>query len=267
MVKTTNGYDNHSVGVIRVVDFHTLDMYNIYQSIYQLRRFHPIRSIEIRVFRTNHTDTKAPEARADSMKNIQDGGKAAKLLEVAFQLFLEHGYEATGIRTICNSADTELAMLYYHFGSKKGLFLALAHDLRKDYDAEFAKRRISENLADYLRDHFLFAMHYTMEHLPQTRFFLRYSLFPPQELKEEITAFLEANTKTRNELLLPYVEACVLHGLIGIPVDQALRTYLKFMNNNTFDVVFSGWTPDDGELMHLWQVFERCRLCRDPNTL
>ena len=201
------------------------------------------------------------------MKYVQDGGKAAKLLEVAFQLFLEHGYEATGIRSICKAADTELTMLYYHFGSKKGLFLALAHDLRKDYDAEFAKHRICENPADFLRDHFLFAMHYTMEHLPQTRFFLRYSLFPPQELKEEITAFLEGNTKARNELLLPYVEACVCQGLIGIPLDETLRTYLKFVNNNTFDVVFSGWTPGDEELLHLWQVFERCRLCRNPNTL
>jgi len=202
------------------------------------------------------------------MKFTPDRGKAAKLSEAAFQMFLEQGYEATGIRSICKAAGAELPTLYYHFGSKKGLFLSLANSMRHAYDPDVVRqnRDYSSSAEEYLRDYFLFAVHYTIDHLPETRFFLRYSLFPPQEIKEEIAAFLEENQRAKNEMILPSMMECIRHGLVKLPIEQAMSVYWKFINNNTFDVVFSGWAPKDEELTNLWRTFVRCRLSNEHSV-
>lgn len=44
------------------------------------------------------------------------------LLEVAEQLFTEHGYQAVSIRDIAQASGVTNAALYYHFSSKEALF-------------------------------------------------------------------------------------------------------------------------------------------------
>ena len=48
-----------------------------------------------------------------------------RILDTAEALFLEHGYEATSLRTITAAADVNLAAVNYHFGSKEELFQAV----------------------------------------------------------------------------------------------------------------------------------------------
>ncbi len=48
-----------------------------------------------------------------------------RILDTAEALFLEHGYEATSLRTITATADVNLAAVNYHFGSKEELFQAV----------------------------------------------------------------------------------------------------------------------------------------------
>jgi AcrR family transcriptional regulator len=48
-----------------------------------------------------------------------------RILDTAEALFLEHGFEATSLRTITAAADVNLAAVNYHFGSKEELFQAV----------------------------------------------------------------------------------------------------------------------------------------------
>jgi len=48
-----------------------------------------------------------------------------EILEVASRLFSEKGYANVSIRDICKEAKTTPPMIYYYFGSKKGLFQAV----------------------------------------------------------------------------------------------------------------------------------------------
>lgn len=48
-----------------------------------------------------------------------------RLLDAAEHLFTEHGFAATSVRRITAEADVPLAMVSYHFGSKKGLMEAV----------------------------------------------------------------------------------------------------------------------------------------------
>ena len=48
-----------------------------------------------------------------------------RLLETAEALFMEHGFEATGLRQITTDANVNLAAVHYHFGGKEELFQAV----------------------------------------------------------------------------------------------------------------------------------------------
>lgn len=47
------------------------------------------------------------------------------LLDVAEELFTEHGFDGTSVRDITEQAGTRLASVNYHFGTKKSLFIAV----------------------------------------------------------------------------------------------------------------------------------------------
>ena len=48
-----------------------------------------------------------------------------RILEVAGRLFAERGYSNVSIRDVCKGAGTTAPMIYYYFGSKRGLFEAV----------------------------------------------------------------------------------------------------------------------------------------------
>jgi len=62
---------------------------------------------------------------------------AEKILEVAARKFAEEGFANVSVRDICRETGTTPPVIYYYFGSKKGLFDAVA------------RRRIS--MGDFIR--------------------------------------------------------------------------------------------------------------------
>ena len=54
--------------------------------------------------------------------------KREHILSVAEELFAEHGYEGTSVRTLASKAKVNVAMVGYYFGSKEKLFAALIED-------------------------------------------------------------------------------------------------------------------------------------------
>jgi AcrR family transcriptional regulator len=48
-----------------------------------------------------------------------------RILDAAEQLFMEHGFEATSLRSLTAAAGVNLAAVNYHFGSKEELFQAV----------------------------------------------------------------------------------------------------------------------------------------------
>jgi AcrR family transcriptional regulator len=48
-----------------------------------------------------------------------------RILDAAESLFMEHGFEATSLRSITAAAEVNLAAVNYHFGSKEELFQAV----------------------------------------------------------------------------------------------------------------------------------------------
>jgi len=53
----------------------------------------------------------------------------AQLLTAATAVLREHGYTAASMRAVADRAGTRLSLVQYHFGSKRGLLLAVMDDL------------------------------------------------------------------------------------------------------------------------------------------
>lgn len=71
----------------------------------------------------------------------EDGPARERLLQAAIELFTVRGYAATSVREIVEAAQLTKPALYYHFGSKEGIYLEILADLR---------RRLGELLARLL---------------------------------------------------------------------------------------------------------------------
>lgn len=189
--------------------------------------------------------------------------KKERIEKVAFRLFLEKGYSETSIRNICVKANIEAPTLYYYYGSKKGLFFKIADNLVTSF---FAGSKgiygIDATMAasDALYNVFLGIMDFATKNDSKTRFYIRYALFAPSELVKEIGVYLEEINSRLHTLVGVYVAKCKEQGILALPAETAVQYIIKFINANTFDVVFSGWRPAQEELLELWTEFFKCRL-------
>lgn len=61
-----------------------------------------------------------------TMQAHDQGVTANKILSAASRLFAEKGYANVSIREVCKETNTTAPVIYYHFGSKRGLFEKVA---------------------------------------------------------------------------------------------------------------------------------------------
>jgi TetR/AcrR family transcriptional regulator len=68
----------------------------------------------------------------------EEAGVRRRLMNAAITLFARKGYAATTVREIVQGAEVTKPVLYYHFGNKAGIFLAVMQDGLKEFDATVA---------------------------------------------------------------------------------------------------------------------------------
>ena len=79
------------------------------------------------------------------MQSEEQHATAGRILEVASRMFAEKGFANVSVRDICRDSGTTAPVIYYYFGSKKGLFEAVA---RKQISMEeFIRKLISASRA------------------------------------------------------------------------------------------------------------------------
>jgi len=94
------------------------------------------------------------------MQAEQTHATAEKILQVASRMFAEKGFANVSVRDICRETGTTPPVIYYYFGSKKGLFEAVARKqismgdfirkLSKASQAKDAKKSLGLFVSTYL---------------------------------------------------------------------------------------------------------------------
>lgn len=194
------------------------------------------------------------------MKNSNE--KAKKIKQIAFKLFLEKGYEATTMRMLCKKANIEAPTLYYYFKSKKGLFFAVTNDILEDYKVllEEFSRESCTNPEEKLIKFFKFTVNYALIRENETRFYLRYRLFKPNELKKDIDIHMKETYENKRKLYTEPLQECILLGEIEYDLYEAFQKLTNFIDNCTFNIIFSNWRPSEKEIDITWKLFYKYQM-------
>src|SRR5258708_33735099 len=64
-------------------------------------------------------------ARKSVVADATSADTKTRILDAAESLFMEHGFEATSLRSLTTAASVNLAAVNYHFGTKEDLFQAV----------------------------------------------------------------------------------------------------------------------------------------------
>jgi AcrR family transcriptional regulator len=73
-----------------------------------------------------------------------DVGARDRLFRAAIELFNRKGYPGTTVREIVEAAGVTRPVLYYYFGSKEGIYLALLEEARKAFQAQVDEVEVSD---------------------------------------------------------------------------------------------------------------------------
>ena len=200
------------------------------------------------------------------MKGEQMEQKREQILEIAFDLFLTIGYEATTVRMICRKAEIEAPTIYYYFGSKRGLFFAVVDWILIEYGQLKTKSELDtyKSPEEKLRMIFMNSIQYAMTYTRQTKFYLRYTLFIPEELKDDINSYMEKTYEQRNTLYRKLVKECLDRHCSETEIENSYRKMKTLVDDCTFNVVFSGWSPEESEIIEIWDIFYHLQLKGTP---
>lgn len=97
----------------------------------------------------------ATRTSASRREPVATGGRPAAarqaLLSAARELFVERGYSATSVTDIVEAAGTSVGLLYYHFGNKEQIFIALWSQYQEKQE-QATRRAVAECRAAGERD-------------------------------------------------------------------------------------------------------------------
>ena len=190
--------------------------------------------------------------------------KKELIMEIAFSSFVEKGYENTNIRQLCKSAKVEPPTIYYYFQSKRGLFFAIVENLIEKYKSQLEERNVVQlptepeiKLYELLR----FNLQYSINNPKDLKFYIRYNLFPPYEILEELNDYLKLYKKGIYDLEDKIFEECYRKGSISQERICSVRNvYNMFVANHCYDTVMFGYCPSEEELPRIWEYFVKYKL-------
>lgn len=119
-------------------------------------------------------------SRPSSRRKLR-GTPRERLLLAATEIFTSRGYSAASVREIVERAEVTKPVLYYHFTSKEGIYLALVEQLLADFEARLAEGREHEGSArERITLMCVDLFELILDRLEMVRFFYAVFYGPPQ---------------------------------------------------------------------------------------
>ncbi|MEO8136839.1 MAG: TetR/AcrR family transcriptional regulator [Betaproteobacteria bacterium] len=104
---------------------------------------------------------KSPLARRPGVRELAAQDTRDSILRAATKIFAKHGFSGGRIEEISRAAKSYDRMIYYYFGSKEGLFIAVLEDMyRRFNDAETALELSSDQPVESLKAVIAFMWNY-----------------------------------------------------------------------------------------------------------
>lgn len=184
---------------------------------------------------------------------------ARSILEVAYKLFVEKGYEATNIREICKEVGVGMPTIYYHYLSKENLLYKAVDEYSLSYLEHYESQQIINdkvNAEVKLFTLFKEDVKYVGENKTLFRFHVRYKFFPPKELQEQMEKKMKMYWEKKSSIILQIIEEGIKDRIFqNCNQDNFLNAYRKFCFDNMVGAVFFDEKFDDDKFKAYWKAF------------
>lgn len=108
---------------------------------------------------------------------------------------------------------------------------------------------------------FKFSVHYTRTYPDETKFYLRFKLFPPKDLKETIQKHMYETNEAKKNFYMNHLIACKDP---HFSKESVYQRYVNFIDTCTFNLIFSNWQPSEAELHRSWVLFFNNQIRQSP---
>ncbi len=184
-------------------------------------------------------------ARSDNGKQTRDAERTqAAILEAATQEFAAHGLGGARVDRIAARAKTNKRMLYYYFGGKEALFLAVLERVYEHIRSEEQQLRLTDLRPDEgLRELIAFTWNYYLAHPEFMTLLNSENLHHAAHLKRsrKIRAMHSPLVATLSEILARGVREGVFRrdvDPVQLYVSIAALGYFYLSNNHTLSTIF-----------------------------
>ncbi|MBI5905523.1 MAG: TetR/AcrR family transcriptional regulator [Deltaproteobacteria bacterium] len=171
--------------------------------------------------------------------NQEQNGNAVRnrLLDAALRLFARKGFESASVRELAEAADVTRPTLYYHFGSKEGLYLELVERLCETVEDSILRSLASEGAAlDRLRSFVLNIVDSVIEDTDSQRLFFIIVLDPR---RTSLSSFHERMRNFIAAILELLLEEGVEKGEFEIEnVGHVTRVILAYLDSFIHNQIF-----------------------------
>jgi AcrR family transcriptional regulator len=184
---------------------------------------------------------------------------AKEILRVAYRLFIEKGYEATSIRAICKEVGVKMPALYYHFQSKENLFYNVYDEywlryLDKYENQEIIKQNVSAKIKLFML--FKYDIQYVIDNKNDFKFHIRYKLFPPKELSDEIEKKKLIYQGRADSVLIKIMKQGIDEEILDKhSLERCLNSYNEFVRDKMINAVFFEHINSYDTLEEAWNSF------------
>lgn len=162
----------------------------------------------------------AEKARAAS-PNIRDQNRK-RILAAATRLFARQGFDGTRMAAIAEAAELPKANVYYHFGTKLDIYLAILSELLDDWMAAMVELRADRDPIEALSAYIRTKLDHARTHPDQTRIFASEVIAGAPRIPAETRALMEDAATQQADQLQAWMDAGLLrqvdprHLLLGI---------------------------------------------------
>ncbi|TRZ39576.1 TetR/AcrR family transcriptional regulator [Niallia circulans] len=184
-----------------------------------------------------------------------------KIKQIAICHFARNGYEGASLGQIAAEVGIKKQSIYNHFKGKDELFLQICRDSNvyviytvKKYmeiNRNLPFKQFLYNLLLVLKDQF--------EKNEFTRFCLRFSLFPPSHLYEQVKEIVYHYLYMFEALLISVFEVSKLEGQIHTEVylEEATSAYLGLLDGIFIEMLYGEPSRIQKRLNHSWTIYWR----------
>lgn len=178
---------------------------------------------------------------------------------VAFRYFLEKGYEATNLRKISEEVGIKAASIYFYYSSKKEMFLTAFEEACRRIRGPLMEME-TDLMGDFekqLRDIFVRGIMNCMEQNASYRFYVRYLMFPPEELILDIRNLNESWLAKEYDVFKASLESGIqtLEGGRSIDTYMVFSQMKRYQRSILFEVMITGLVAKDDIIEYQWRRF------------